>query len=135
MIIRKLLKSVNKDKIIDFKKFEILWKFETQKNEINDEINENNLSIEENENNLLKFKKKNLILTTNNNNNNEKNKEYQKNNKNNNINLTEQNKNIEIFNSIKRFKNKPYYEMFKEKVVEKKKSKNNSLNKKIKLKK
>ena len=135
MIIRKLLKSVNKDKIIDFKKFEILWNFETQKDEINEEINENNLSVEENEkeNNLLKSKKKNLILTTNNNN--EKNKEYQKNNKNNNINLTEQNKNIEIFNSIKRFKNKPYYEMFKEKVVEKKKSKNNSLNKKIKLKK
>jgi hypothetical protein len=135
MIIRKLLKSVNKDKIIDFKKFEILWNFETQKDEINEEINENNLSVEENEkeNNLLKSKKKNLILTTNNNN--EKNKEYQKNNKNNNINITEQNKNIDIFNSIKRFKNKPYYEMFKEKVVEKKKSKNNSLNKKIKLKK
>ena len=93
------------------------------------------MSVEENEkeNNLLKSKKKNLILTTNNNN--EKNKEYQKNNKNNNINITEQNKNIDIFNSIKRFKNKPYYEMFKEKVVEKKKSKNNSLNKKIKLKK
>ena len=135
MIIRKLLKSVNKDKIIDFKKFEILWNFETQKNEINEEINENNLSVEENEkeNNLLKSKKKNLILTTNNNH--EKNKEYQKNNKNNNINITEQNKNIDIFNSIKRFKNKPYYEMFKEKVVEKKKSKNDSLNKKIKLKK
>ena len=60
MIIRKLLKSVNKDKIIDFKKFEILWNFETQKNEINEEINENNLSVEENEkeNNLLKSKKK-----------------------------------------------------------------------------
>jgi hypothetical protein len=139
MIIRKLLKSVNKNKIIDFKKFEILWNFETQKDEINEEINENNLSVEENEkeNNLLKSKNKNIILITNNNNNNnnEKNKENQKiNNKNNKINLTEQNKNINIFNSVKRFKNKPYFEMFKEKVVEKKKSKNNSLNKKIEIK-
>ena len=40
-----------------------------------------------------------------------------------------------IKNIKKIIKNKPYYEMFKEKVVEKKKSKNNSLNKKIKLKK
>ena len=137
MIIRKLLKSVNKDKIIDFKKFEILWKIENEKNENFNEIIENNLNFEEKENNLLKSKNKNIILITNNNNNNnnEKNKENQKiNNKNNKINLTEQNKNINIFNSVKRFKNKPYFEMFKEKVVEKKKSKNNSLNKKIEIK-
>ena len=136
MIIRKLLKSVNKDKIIDFKKFEILWKIENEKNENFNEIIENNLNFEEKENNLLKSKNKNIILiTNNNNNNNEKNKENQKiNNKNNKINLTEQNKNINIFNSVKRFKNKPYFEMFKEKVVEKKKSKNNSLNKKIEIK-
>jgi len=136
MLIRNLLKSVNKDKIIDFKKFEILWKIENEKNENFNEIIENNLNFEEKENNLLKSKNKNIILiTNNNNNNNEKNKENQKiNNKNNKINLTEQNKNINIFNSVKRFKNKPYFEMFKEKVVEKKKSKNNSLNKKIEIK-
>jgi len=137
MLIRNLLKSVNKDKIIDFKKFEILWKIENEKNENFNEIIENNLNFEEKENNLLKSKNKNIILITNNNNNNnnEKNKENQKiNNKNNKINLTEQNKNINIFNSVKRFKNKPYFEMFKEKVVEKKKSKNNSLNKKIEIK-